>query len=178
MIIEYKNSHSSQLSNEEKETLYRMLYQGFDHDFTRDDFQHALGGMHVLAYDHQQIIGHVSIVQRNMAIGDKPITVGYVEAMAVLENYRRQGIGKQLMLATNKIIDDCYQLGLLCASDEGVSLYQSVGWRVWNGSLYELNQGHYIHSIDEEGGIMGWSNNQSIDFTQPLYCDFRSGDQW
>ncbi|WP_272665749.1 GNAT family N-acetyltransferase [Providencia sp. PROV174] len=178
MTIEYKNKHTSQLSTENREALYSMLYQSFEQDFTHDDFEHALGGMHVLAYDQQQIIGHVAIIQRHMAIGNTPITVGYVEAMAVLENYRRQGIGKQLMVATNQIITDCYQLGLLSASDEGFHIYQSVGWQVWNGPLYELNQGHYIHSVDEEGGVMGWSKNNLIDFSQPLYCDFRSGDQW
>ncbi len=178
MTIQYFSRHTSQLSNDQKEVIYTLLYQSFDYDFSRDDFQHALGGMHILAYDQKHVVGHVSIVQRNMALGHHPVTVGYVEAMAVLESYRRQGIGRQLMQETNKIIENCYQLGLLSASEEGFPLYQSAGWHVWEGKLYELKQGSYIHSIDEEGGVLGWTKDKTIDFSQPLYCDFRSGDQW
>ncbi|HGV3503387.1 TPA: GNAT family N-acetyltransferase [Providencia stuartii] len=178
MIIRYRQCHTSQLTDDEKDTLFDMLFVGFEGDFTRDDFEHALGGMHVLAYDQHRIVGHVAIIQRHMAINDKPISVGYVEAMAVLESYRRQGIGRELMSMTNTIIGNCYQLGLLSASDEGFHLYQSLGWKVWKGSLFELRQGAYVRSEGEEGGVMGWSRDNSIEFTESLYCDFRGGDQW
>lgn len=57
--------------------------EGFDGDFSYDDFQHTLDEMHVIAYDQQKMVGHVAIVQRNMAINDDPVSVGYVEAMVV-----------------------------------------------------------------------------------------------
>lgn len=178
MIIEYRRLHTSQLISSEKETLFGLLVEGFSSDFTYDDFQHTLGGMHVIAYDQQKMVGHVAIVQRNMAINDDPISVGYVEAMVVEENYRRQGIGASLMQHTNEIISACYQLGLLSASEEGQKLYRSVGWKVWKGALFEQQQRHYIRSIEEEGGVMAWSAHDNIDFTASLYCDFRGGDQW
>lgn len=178
MTIQYKQCHTSQLNHEEKDALYDMLFISFDGDFTRDDFEHTLGGMHIFAYDQQRIVGHVAVIQRHMAINDKPISVGYVEAMAVLENYRRQGIGRELMTMANTIIGNCYQLGLLSASDEGFNLYQSLGWKVWEGNLFELYQGAYVRSEEDEGGVMGWSKDNTVKFTQSLYCDFRAGDQW
>ncbi|ELX8379005.1 aminoglycoside N-acetyltransferase AAC(2')-Ia [Providencia vermicola] len=178
MAIEYRNLHTSQLSQDEKERLYHLLVEGFEGDFTHDDFAHTLGGMHVVAFDQQKMVGHVAIIQRHMAINEAPISVGYVEAMVVLHDYRRQGIGRQLMLQTNKIIGSCYPLGLLSASEEGEKLYHSVGWRVWKGKLFELKQGHYIRSIEEEGGLMGWKADGEIDLSASLYCDFRGGDQW
>lgn len=178
MTIEYRRLHTSQLTASEKEILFSLLVEGFDNDFSYDDFQHTLGGMHVIAYDQQKMVGHVAIVQRNMAINDEPISVGYVEAMVVEKSYRCQGIGANLMQHTNEIIGLCYQLGLLSASEEGQKLYHSAGWKVWKGSLFELQHRQYIHSIEEEGGVMAWSANDNIDFTASLYCDFRGGDQW
>nr|ELR5114236.1 GNAT family N-acetyltransferase [Providencia stuartii]ELR5115371.1 GNAT family N-acetyltransferase [Providencia stuartii] len=178
MTIKYRFLHTSQLTPSEKEMLFSLLVEGFDNDFSDDDFQHTLGGMHVIAYDQQKMIGHVAIIQRYMAMNNEPISVGYVEAMVVEQTYRRQGIGTHLMQHTNEIISSCYQLGLLSASEEGQQLYSSVGWKVWKGSLFELKQRQYMRSIEEEGGVMGWSANESIDFTASLYCDFRGGDQW
>lgn len=96
----------------------------------------------------------------------------------VIQSANRQGIGRELMSMTNTIINNCYQLGLLSASDEGFHLYQSLGWKVWKGTLFELCQGAYIRSEGEEGGVMGWSRDNSVEFTESLYCDFRGGDQW
>lgn len=163
MGIEYRSLHTSQLTLSEKEALYDLLIEGFEGDFSHDDFAHTLGGMHVMAFDQQKLVGHVAIIQRHMALDNTPISVGYVEAMVVEQSYRRQGIGRQLMLQTNKIIASCYQLGLLSASDDGQKLYHSVGWQIWKGKLFELKQGSYIRSIEEEGGVMGWKADGEVD---------------
>lgn len=143
MIIEYTSKHTFHLSKIEKEILYSLLTESFGDDFSLDDFQHALGGMHILAYYQDKMVGHVAVVQRNMAINNNPISVGYVEAMAVLKDYRRQGVGKELLIQANGIIKSCYQLGLLSASEKGVPLYSLLGWRKWEGKLFELKQDVY-----------------------------------
>lgn len=178
MIIEYTSKHTCHLSKIEKEILYSLLTESFGGDFSLDDFQHALGGMHIFAYDQEKIVGHVAVVQRNMAIDNNPIVVGYVEAMAVLKDYRRRGIGKELMIQANGIIKSCYQLGLLSASEEGVPLYSLLGWHKWKGKLFELNQGVYKQTEGDDEGIMALSILNEIDLTSSLYCDFRCGDQW
>ncbi|WIF73551.1 GNAT family N-acetyltransferase [Proteus vulgaris] len=178
MSIEYVTRHTFYLSEKEKEKLYAFLLDAFEGDFSPDDFHHSLGGMHVFAYHQEKIVGHVAVIRRNMAIDHKPISVGYVEAMAVHQAYRRKGIGKHLMAHTNNIIEACYQLGLLSASDEGAPLYSLLGWKVWKGQLFELNQGIYQQSIGEEGGVMAFSPSNSLNLTASLYCDFRGGDQW
>lgn len=178
MIIKYTSKHTCHLSKIEKEILYSLLIESFGDDFSLDDFQHALGGMHIFAYYQEKMVGHIAIVQRNMAIDNNPISVGYVEAMAVLKDYRRQGIGKELMTQANDIIKSCYQLGLLSASEKGIPLYSLLGWRKWTGKLFELNQGVYKQTEGDDEGIMALSAINEIDLTSSLYCDFRSGDQW
>ncbi|MBG2875497.1 GNAT family N-acetyltransferase [Proteus alimentorum] len=178
MIIKYTSKHTCYLSKIEKKILYSLLTESFGNDFSLGDFQHALGGMHVFAYDQEKMVGHVAVVQRNMAIDNNPISVGYVEAMVVLKDYRRKGIGKELITQANSIIKSCYQLGLLSASEKGVPLYSLLGWRKWEGKLFELNHGVYKQTEGDDEGIMALSSINEIDLTSSLCCDFRSGDQW
>ncbi len=178
-LIGYQTKHTSQLSSVEKEQIYQLLFQVFKQGFSREDFDHTLGGMHILAYDNHQLIGHVAIVQRSVIVDCSPFRIGYLEGLGVAEAYRRQGIGRKLMEQSSEIIVNSHDFGLLSASEEGLPLYQSLGWKIWTGELYESNRESYQRSFDDEGSVLFWAApSQSIAATSPLYCDYRSGDQW
>nr|WP_314265118.1 GNAT family N-acetyltransferase [uncultured Moellerella sp.] len=178
-LIGYQTKHTSQLSSVEKEQIYQLLFQVFEQGFSREDFDHTLGGIHILAYDNHQLIGHVAIVQRSVIVDCSPFRIGYLEGLGVAEAYRRQGIGRKLMELSSEIIANSYDFGLLSASEEGLPLYQSLGWKIWTGELYESNRESYQRSFDDEGSVLFWAaSSQNIAATSPLYCDYRSGDQW
>ena len=178
-FISYQTKHTSQLTSVEKALIYQLLYQVFEQDFSLADFDHALGGMHILAYQNDQIIGHVAIVQRSVIADRSPYRIGYIEGLGVAEAYRRQGIGRKLMEQSGYIIANSYDFGLLSASEEGLPLYQSLGWKIWSGELYESTIDSYQRSLEDEGSVLFLAGaTQDIAATSPLYCDYRSGDQW
>ena len=53
-----------------------------------------------------------------------------VDLIETNENYRRQGLATQVMkLLTNYVVENGVTVGLLCASDQGKPLYETLGWR-------------------------------------------------
>lgn len=167
--------HSYELKETEKEALFLFLDQVFKGNFSRTDLSHALGGIHLFIKDKETLIGHVSIVQRSMVVGEKAHYVGYVEAMAVSKNYQRQGIGQKLMSQVNEIIEKAYDFGALCSSEDGFSLYQKMDWKNWHGELKEFGLSG-IKDSDEK--ILVFNLKDTININDNFICDYREGDCW
>ena len=55
----------------------------FDGAFTDDDWDHARGGLHAVAFDGSELVGHASVVQRRLLHDGKALRAGYVEGVAV-----------------------------------------------------------------------------------------------
>jgi aminoglycoside 2'-N-acetyltransferase I len=51
-------------------------------EFTADDVDHAMGGVHWVAEADGRIVGHASVVPRPLEVDERPIRTGYVEAVA------------------------------------------------------------------------------------------------
>lgn len=62
---------------------------------------------------------------------------GYIHTMYTLPEHRRKGLSRQIL---DCLVDWCKNKGLklilLAASDEGMKLYSSRGFRVWNTWMY------------------------------------------
>src|SRR5829696_1755298 len=50
--------------------------------FPESDWQHALGGVHLIAERSGSVIAHASVVSRELHAGGRPLRTGYVEAVA------------------------------------------------------------------------------------------------
>jgi aminoglycoside 2'-N-acetyltransferase I len=62
-----------------------LLWAAFpssDQEFTEDDWQHAIGGLHFVLESDGKILAHTSVVQRELHVGGRPVRTGYVEAVA------------------------------------------------------------------------------------------------
>ncbi|GEE03382.1 aminoglycoside N-acetyltransferase AAC(2')-Ie [Gordonia spumicola] len=172
--------HTHELSAEERSALLTFLYEAFDGDFADSDFDHALGGVHVFAEDESGIVGHASVVQRQMMVGDTVLRAGYVEAVAVAARMRRRGMGDTLMTHVYGIVVGAYDLGVLGASDDGMPLYLRRGWTPWTGPLGALTPDGLTMTPDDEGAILVLTTGlgADVDSSTRLVCDWRSGDLW
>lgn len=125
--------HTSDLDQETREGARRMVIEAFGGDFTDADWEHALGGMHALICHHGALIAHAAVVQRRLLYRDTALRCGYVEGVAVREDWRGQGLGTAVMDAVEQVLRGAYQLGALSASDEGRHMYTARGWLAWQG---------------------------------------------
>ena len=150
-----------------------------DGDFTTDDFDHALGGRHFLAELDGRVVSHVSVVPRRLEVDGRPVRTGYVEAVATLPPFRRQGLASRLMAGVSLHIGAAYDMGALSTGEH--SLYERLGWRRWTGETWARGRdGGRTRTSDEDDGIMVLATPQTpaLRLTERLTCEWRPGDVW
>jgi aminoglycoside 2'-N-acetyltransferase I len=155
-----------------------LLVAAFD-DMEDDDWEHALGGVHALAFEDGALVGHASVVMRRLLHGGRALRCGYVEGVAVAAHARRRGHGSALMAAVERVVRGAYDLGALGTTDEALPLYLGRGWRVWEGPLHALTPGGVVRTAEEDGAVLVLPDDGApLDPSGALTCDWRDGDVW
>ncbi|KPI16889.1 hypothetical protein OV450_2409 [Actinobacteria bacterium OV450] len=170
--------HTSQLGPEALDGIRALLGRAFEGDFCDADFEHALGGMHALVLRDGELLAHGSVVQRRVVHRGRALRTGYVEAVAVRADRRRQGLGARVMAALEDVIARAYDLGALSASDAGAALYDARGWTVWGGRIGTLAPPGPRALPEEEGSTYLWAPDGGAlpDPAGGLWFDWRNGD--
>ena len=171
---------SAALTPAEWSELTALCEAAFDEPW--DDYWDAIGpGIHVLAEDPESgIVAHAAIVDRLLYPGDGVLRAGYVEAVAVLPDRQRQGLGTQVMEVIDRMVDEGYELGALGTGSH--DFYARLGWVVWQGptSIRERD-GQVVRSTDEDGNIMVRrtpATPPGLDLSAPIAVDWRPGEVW
>src|SRR6188472_1505257 len=94
-----------------------LLDAAFEGDFSDDDWEHALGGVHALAWEGPELVGHAAVVQRRLLHGGRALRAGYVEGVGVRADRRGRGHGGALMDALGRVLHGAYDVGGLGATD-------------------------------------------------------------
>lgn len=169
--------HTADLRPGTLDRLRALLEAAFD-DLTEADVEHALGGLHALAWDGERLVGHASVVQRRLLHQGRALRTGYVEAVAVEAAWRRQGLGGRLMAEVERVIHGAYEVGALGAADEAARLYRRRGWRPWQGPTWALTPRGVVRTAEDDDGVHVLEVGSPLDLTLDLTCDFRDGDAW
>ena len=169
--------HTSEFDSSVLAMARDLLYVVF-HDMTDHDWEHALGGMHAIAWDGASIIGHASVVQRQLMQRGVAWRTGYVEGVGVDPAWQGRGVGGQMMAALERIIESAYDLGALGASDAAVAFYEHRGWVKWLGETWSLTPAGVVRTPEEDDSIFIWPAGRDLDVTGDLTCDWRGGDVW
>ena len=177
------------LTAAELAAIRAMLAGAFGDDeesrFDDHDWQHALGGLHILAALDGEIVAHASVVPRELHVAGRPLHTGYVEAVGVAPARQRRGLGSLVMRAAGEHILERYQLGTLGTGEQG--FYERLGWRTWRGPTFvrprEGVAGDDLPDVrtpDEDGGIMVLLTpaTRDLDLDAPISCEWRPGDVW
>src|SRR6188472_979479 len=110
-----------------------LLDAAFEGDFSDDDWEHALGGVHALAWEGPELVGHAAVVQRRLLHGGRALRAGYVEGVGVRADRRGRGHGGALMDALEHVARRAYDVAALGATDEAAQFYAARGWQLWLG---------------------------------------------
>jgi aminoglycoside 2'-N-acetyltransferase I len=170
--------HTADLDNETREDARRMVIEAFAGEFSDADWEHALGGMHALICNHGALIAHAAVVQRRLLYRDTALRCGYVEGVAVREDWRGQGLAGALMDAVEQVLRGAYQLGALSASEAGTHVYTSRGWLAWRGPTSVLAPAGVSRTPDDDNGLFVLPVSVELDTTAEITCDWRDGDVW
>ncbi|HTM84737.1 MAG TPA: GNAT family N-acetyltransferase, partial [Mycobacterium sp.] len=85
--------HTADLDEETHRSARQMVIDAYPPgEFTDTDWDHALGGMHALIWRRGAIIAHGAVVARRLLYRGTALRCGYIEAVAVREDWRDQGL--------------------------------------------------------------------------------------
>jgi len=174
--------HTSDLDFETREDARRMVIEAFAGELSDADWEHALGGMHAVICHHGALIAHAAVVQRRLLYRDTALRCGYVEGVAVREDWRGQGLAHALMDSAEQVLRGAYQLGALSASEAGRHMYTARGWLPWRGPTSVLAPAGLTRTPDDDNCLfvlpIDLPNNLELDTTAEITCDWREGDVW
>lgn len=176
-MIEVRTVHTSALTGQELRAL-RQLLDGAFGDFPDDDFEHALGGMHALVRDGEDLIGHGAVVMRRLLHDGTALRTGYVEAVAVRADRRQEGLGGLVMTELERVVRGAYELGALSAAHDAARWYASRGWLRWTGTASVVTPEGVQRTPEEDGGLYVLPVTEPLNLDGDLACDWRGGDVW
>lgn len=176
-MVDVRTAHTSELDAAIRAAARSLLDEAFD-DMSDQDWEHALGGIHALAWESDSLVGHASLVQRRLVHGGRALRTGYVEGVAVRADRRRRGIGAAMMAELERVVRAAYDLGALGASDEGAAFYASRGWELWRGPTSALTPDGIRRTEQEDGCIYVLPARAALELDAELTCDWRDGDVW
>ncbi|HUH70612.1 MAG TPA: GNAT family N-acetyltransferase [Mycobacterium sp.] len=170
--------HTADLDSETRQRVCQMVTAAFAGDFTDNDWEHTLGGMHALIWRHGAIIAHAAVVQRRLMYRGNALRCGYVEGVAVREDCRGQGLVHALLDGVEQVIRGAYHLGAVSSSAQARGVYTARGWLPWRGPTSVLAPTGPTRTPDDDGTVFVLPVGISLDTSADLMCDWRAGDVW
>ncbi|WP_372444123.1 GNAT family N-acetyltransferase [Amycolatopsis magusensis] len=177
-VTDLSTAHTADLGAATLTAVRGLLDEVFEGDFSDDDWDHSLGGMHVLVHESGGLIGHGSIVQRQFVHDGRALRAGYVEAVAVRADRRRRGHAGRIMAELERIARNAYDLGALSASEEGIAFYTARGWSRWQGPTSVLAPEGLQRTEEDDDSVFVLPGSTPLDRTGALSCEWRNGDVW
>lgn len=170
--------HTADIDSDTRGRICQMLTAAFAGDFSETDSEHALGGMHALIWHHGAIIAHAAVVQRRLLYRGSALRCGYVEGVAVREDWRGQGLVRALLDGVEQVMRGAYQLGALSSTVTARNMYASRGWLPWEGPTSVLTPTGPTRTPEDDGTVFVFPVSVRLDTSAELMCDWRDGDVW
>ena len=177
-IFKFRSAHTADLDSATLTAVRDLLDGVFDGEMTAADWDHCLGGMHVLAYESGELIGHGAVVQRQLVNGERIMRCGYVEGVGVRADQRRKGIGALIVGELDRMIRAAYDIGALGTTDMAIPFYVALGWKLWEGKSAAMTPRGVEPTPEDDGGIYVLEVSGTLDRSRDLICDWRAGDVW
>jgi aminoglycoside 2'-N-acetyltransferase I len=155
-----------------------LFFTAFDERFTEEDWEHCLGGRHVIVEELGVIVAHAAVVSRVIDVGRQPFRTGYVEGVATHPARQREGFGTRTMGEVERLIMSEFEMGALSTGVH--DFYERLGWERWRGPTYVRYGSHLVRTDEEDGGVMTllFGPSAGVDVTASIACESRTGDDW
>jgi aminoglycoside 2'-N-acetyltransferase I len=177
-MTEVRTAHTADLTPADLHAVRTLLDDVFEGDFGDDDWDHSLGGVHVLVREGAALVGHGSLVQRRLLHTGRALRAGYVEAVGVHAQHRGRGHGATVMGELERVLRGAYDLGALSAAEAAEGFYAARGWERWRGPSGVMTPSGVRRTPDDDDGVHVLRLTVPLDLSRGLICDWRDGDVW
>jgi aminoglycoside 2'-N-acetyltransferase I len=175
-----RRATTEELTAEELAALRRLLFEAFGGRFDEHDWEHTLGGVHVLATEDDGVVAHGAVVPRTLVTGGRALRTGYVEGVATGVGRQGQGLATAVMAEVGQVIQEDYELGALADGSGIPGFYQRLGWETWQGPTFVAGPRGRERTAEEDGSILVLRTPATgeLDPAGSIVCDWRAGDVW
>ncbi|WP_103501140.1 MULTISPECIES: GNAT family N-acetyltransferase [Streptomyces] len=173
-----RTAPTADLSAGELEAARTLLATVYEEAQDGSDWEHCLGGTHILLYRDGQLIGHTAVVLRRLLHDGHALRTGYVEGVAVRADERGHGHGATLLAEAERLIRGGYEVGALCSTEMALPFYAARGWQLWQGPTSALTPDGVERTPDEDDAVHVLPVTAKLDLTGALTCDWRGGELW
>jgi aminoglycoside 2'-N-acetyltransferase I len=175
-----RRATTPELSEEELEAVRELLFGAFGGRFDEHDWEHTLGGVHVLAVEDGAVVAHGAVVPRVLVAGGLELRTGYVEGVATRGDRRGRGLATLVMVEAGRVIEREHQLGALADGTRIPGFYQRLGWETWQGPTWVAGPDGPVRTAEEDGSVLvlRTAATRELDPTASIICDWRAGDVW
>lgn len=158
--------------------IRRLLDEAFEGGFSEHDWEHTLGGWHVVVREGGALLAHAAVVPRVIAVAGKPFRGGYVEGVATTPQRHGEGLGSIVMSRVDQILRNRFEIGALSTGLH--SFYERLGWERWRGPSFVRRGEELARTEEDDDGIMvlRFGPSLGLDLTEPISCPARNGDDW
>ena len=177
-MADVRTAHTAFLEPSVLRAARALLDDVFAGEMTDADWEHALGGIHAVAWEGSAVIGHASVIQRRLWLGGRALRTGYVEGVGVRADRRGRGVGAALMEALEPVIRGAYDLGALATTELARGFYEARGWQGWQGPSSALTPRGIEPTPDEDGDIYVLPVTVKLDLSSEITADWRDSDVW
>ena len=171
---------TAELSGAELAALRRMVFEAFGGRFDEHDWDHTLGGVHVLATEEGELVAHGAVVPRTLVTGGRELRTGYVEGVGTRVDRQGRGLAKAVMAVVGQVIREGYELGGLSDGSGIPGFYQRLGWEIWEGPTFVAGPRGRVRTAEDDGSVLVLRTpaTGSLDPAGSIVCDWRDGDVW
>ena len=158
--------------------IRRLLLAAFAGHFADEDWQHALGGWHVVVSEGGTVLSHAAVVPRILHVGEQPFRTGYVEGVATAATRGREGLGSLAVAQIGEVVRREFELGALSTGRH--TFYGRLGWERWLGPTFARSGTEAIRTEEDDDSVMvlRFGPSAVVDLGAPLSCPARPGDDW
>lgn len=160
------------------EQALELCLDTFGSRYNEHDWPHALGGTHVVVFDEDTLVTHVSAVPRQLTVGAQSYRGAYVESVATLAAFQGRGLGSIAMQELNSHITSEYEFAAL--STGAFEFYSLLGWDRWAGRSFVQTASQRVWSESDDAALMvlRFGASVQVDLSGDMTCPERPGDNW
>jgi aminoglycoside 2'-N-acetyltransferase I len=158
--------------------IHALMLEAFGGDFAEEDWEHALGGVHVAVLDEEVVLAHAGVVSRSLEVAGRPFRTGYLEAVATTPSNQGAGLGSLAVGEASAVVRRGFEMGGL--STGSPAFFARLGWERWSGPTLVRRGGELVRTPEEDAGVMvlRFGASGSVDLSAPISCEARRGDDW
>jgi aminoglycoside 2'-N-acetyltransferase I len=179
-MAEIRTAATAELTSDELAALRALVFGAFGGRFDEHDWEHTLGGTHVLVVEGEEPVAHGAVVPRVLVAGGRELRTGYVEGVATRGDRRGAGLATAAMREVGRVVRDGYELGALADGTRIPGFYQRLGWATWPGPTFVDGPEGPVRTEEEDGSILVLRTpaTAGLELAGALVCDWRAGDVW